>query len=75
MAAAQTEAEIEKATPMSKPAPPPKPIELPVTKEIDDGLKEIAKQLVDLTDYLPLIKQCMKDVKSGYYTTQVAAHI
>ena len=60
---------------MSAPAPKPEPPKLTPTDEYKKGLDEISKQLVELADYLPLVKQCMKDVKAGYYTTQVAAHI
>ena len=36
---------------------------------------EISKQLLDMTKELPLIKQCLRDVKSGKYTTMDAARI
>ena len=32
------------------------------------GLDEIAAQLVEMADQLPLIKSCMADVKNGHYT-------
>ena len=32
------------------------------------GLDEIAAQLVEMADQLPLIKSCMSDVKKGFYT-------
>ena len=72
---AEVDSETTKATPVSAPAPKPEPPKLEPTDEYKKGLDEISKQLVDLADYLPLVKQCMKDVKSGHYTTQVAAHI
>lgn len=71
----QVDSFLMKATPVSAPAPKPEPPKLEPTDEYKKGLDEISKQLVDLADYLPLVKQCMKDVKAGYYTTQVAAHI
>ena len=64
-----------KATPVSAPPPKPKVVELSPTDEYKKGLEDIGKQLVDLADYLPLIKSCMKDVKSGYYTTSTAGHV
>jgi len=45
-----------KATPVSAPPPKPKVVELSPTDEYKKGLEDIGKQLVDLADYLPLIK-------------------
>ena len=39
------------------------------------GLNEISKQLVGMADDLPLLQQCMSDVKAGKYTTSCAAKI
>lgn len=35
--------------------------------EATQGLMDIAKQLVNMADQLPSIKQCMADVKAGIY--------
>lgn len=75
MMAAQTDSSVSKAKAMSTPPPP---IEVPAPEtndEIHNGLMEIAEQLTDMADSLPLIKQCMNDVKSGYYSTQTHARI
>ena len=64
-----------KATPVSAPPPKPKPVELTPSEEYKKGLEDIGQQLTELADYLPLIKQCMRDVKNGYYTTTTAGHI
>jgi len=72
---AEAYSEATKAKVMSAPPPKPEPVELDPTDEYKKGMDEISKKLIDLADYLPLIKQCMQDVKSGYYTTQTAGHI
>ena len=41
--------------------------------EVTQGLTEIAKQLVNMADSLPQIKQCMADVKAGVYVPSNAA--
>ena len=36
---------------------------------------KISKELMTMAESLPLIRQCMADVKDGKYTTSVMAHI
>ena len=64
-----------KAKALSCPPPPPPPVKLSPSEEYKKGIDEISKQLVDIAAKLPLIKQCMKDVKEGYYSTQQMGHI
>ena len=45
------------------------------TGEMTDGMMAIAKQLVSMADKLPIIKQCMADVKSGKYKVSDPAKI
>ena len=45
------------------------------TSEMTEGMMAIAKQLVGMADKLPVIKQCMADVKSGKYKVSDPAKI
>ena len=45
------------------------------SSEMTDGMMAIAKQLVTMADKLPIIKQCMADVKSGKYKVSDPAKI
>ena len=40
-----------------------------------EGMMQIAKQLVTMADKLPVIKQCMADVKSGKYKVSDPAKV
>ena len=42
---------------------------------VTDGLMDIAKQLMNMADSLPLIKSCMTDVKAGKYKVSDGAAI
>ena len=45
------------------------------SSEMSEGMMQIAKQLVTMADKLPIIKQCMADVKSGKYKVSDPAKI